>query len=64
MGRIRPLPSGVANHVRASQVIGSIERGVEELLQNSIIHGAAKSVAVTMGTKLTMITSLLWKTME
>lgn len=52
MGRIRPLPSGVANHVRASQVIGSIERGVEELLQNSIIHGAAKSVAVTMGTKL------------
>jgi DNA mismatch repair ATPase MutL len=51
MGRIRKLPSGVANHVRASQVIGSIERGVEELLQNSIIHGAAKSVAVTMGTK-------------
>lgn len=46
--RIRALPSGVANHVRASQVIGSIERGVEELLQNAIIHGAAKSLTVTI----------------
>eukprot|EP00984_Skeletonema_dohrnii_P033539 scaffold30429_cov73-Skeletonema_dohrnii-CCMP3373.AAC.1 len=51
MERIRALPSGIANHVRASQVIGSIERGVEELLQNSIIHGAAKCVSVTMGKK-------------
>jgi len=30
-------------------VIGSIERGVEELLQNSILHGAARSLSVTMG---------------
>ena len=48
MGRIKALPSGVANQVRASQVIGSIERGVEELLHNAIIHGAARSVTVTM----------------
>ena len=49
MGRIRALPSGVANHVRASQIIGSLERGAEELIQNAIIHGAAKSVSVTLG---------------
>lgn len=49
MSRIRALPSGVANHVRASQVIGSVERGVEELLQNAILHGAARSLSVTMG---------------
>jgi DNA mismatch repair ATPase MutL len=48
-GRIRALPSGVANNVRASHVIGSQQRGVEELLQNSIIHGEAKKVIVTLG---------------
>lgn len=30
-------------------MIGSIERGVEELLQNAIIHGCARSLVVTMG---------------
>ena len=54
-GRIRALPSGVANNVRASHVIGSIERGVEELLQNSIIHGEAKKVIVTLGNDNTII---------
>jgi DNA mismatch repair ATPase MutL len=49
-GPIRALPSRVANHIRASQVIGSIEQGVEELIQNAIIHGAARTVTVTVGT--------------
>ena len=49
MGRIRALPSGVANHVRASQIIGSVERGVEELIQNAIVHGSARSLSVTLG---------------
>jgi DNA mismatch repair ATPase MutL len=54
-GRIRALPSGVANNVRASHVIGSRERGVEELLQNAIIHGEAKKVIVTLDNNNTII---------
>lgn len=54
-GRIRALPSGVANNVRASHVIGSQQRGVEELLQNAILHGEAKKVIVTLGNDNTII---------
>ena len=54
-GRIRALSSSVANNIRASHVIGSPQRGVEELLQNAIIHGEAKKVIVTLGNDNTII---------
>ncbi len=54
-GRIRALPSGLANNIRASHVIGSIERGVVELVQNSIIHGEAKKVVVNLGNDNTIV---------
>ncbi len=49
--RIRSLPDDVALSVRASQVIGSVSRAVEELIRNSIIHGCADNVVVTVGAK-------------
>ena len=47
--RIRPLPSDTAESVRAGQIIGSLSRAVEELVYNSVEHGKASTVRITLG---------------
>lgn len=49
--QIHALPSNVASSIRASQIIGSFPRAIEELVHNSILHGCARSVTVTVGKK-------------
>ena len=48
--RVQLLPETTIAFVRAGQIIGSTYRAIEELVRNSIIHGAAKEINITIGT--------------
>jgi len=47
--RINILPVETSTSIRAGQVIGSISRAIEELCRNSIVHGHATDISVTIG---------------
>ena len=51
-GRIALLPEKAQASVRASQVIGTLPRAIEELVRNSIVHGRATFVDVKLGVVL------------
>lgn len=48
--RVQILPQTTSDFVRAGQVIGSSYRAIEELVHNSVVHGRAKEIRITVGT--------------
>lgn len=48
--RVQLLDESTIVSVRAGQQIGSLPRAIEELVRNSILHGKAKFVDITIGT--------------
>ena len=48
--RVQVLPETTQDFVRSGQIIGSPYRAIEELVRNSIIHGGANEVIITIGT--------------
>ena len=49
MDRVQMLSKNTIDFVRSGQVIGSQSRAIEELVRNSIVHGKATVVDVTIG---------------
>ncbi len=47
--RVKELPNETKASIRATQVIGSLSRAIEELVRNSIEHGRATLVDVKVG---------------
>ncbi len=48
--RVQILHESTQDFVRSGQIIGSPCRAIEELVRNSITHGGAKEVIITIGT--------------